>query len=482
MVWGGMRNESHVELRIGGGVIAFSLKFYVMQELFALNWVYYRREYRIRLSAECVDRRQYMASNRRKKRKQRKDQGFFIGVCLLAVICIVAVTFLAARVARMMLTPDQVVQVVSATAVPQVTLVPEPTAAPLSQPTEAPVEAATEAPTEAPTEQPEQTEQPVTAGDVLGASDSTEYIEPFEYLPVYKVGNTTDKKIAITVDDCYQVNNLKTICQLAYDNGGKLTIFPIGENFAKTDMDKIMMTCVQAGFELENHTWSHARIFRLSEEQMASEIWSQSNGLNQLLGVNYHQHFFRFMGGDGEYDQRSHNYLKQLGYKGIAHWTYSGSDTDIEKLKTTLEPGAIYLFHTTDIDLRKLQSFIPYAVSQGYKLATLNDVLGFEENVYEPLISASSSMPRPQPYVVEYSELREGDYSWSIVLLQRKLMELGYLAAEAASATSGNPADGDYGAGTTAAVRAFQADHDLPATGVADVETQVALFSTPAGA
>ena len=102
------------------------------------------------------------------------------------------------------------------------------------------------------------------------------------------------------------------------------------------------------------------------------------------------------MGGDGEYDQRTHNYLRQLGYLGIADWSLSGSDADLERIKSSLAPGKIYLFHTTDADTAKLKEFIPYAVSQGYELVTLNELLGLEANAVSDLSTAETTMPEPQ--------------------------------------------------------------------------------------
>ena len=64
---------------------------------------------------------------------------------------------------------------------------------------------------------------------------------------------------------------------------------------------------------------------------------------------------------------------------------------------------------------------------------------------------------------------RDGDDSAaSIVFMQNRLIELGYL---------GDSADGYYGESTEKAVLAFQRSNNLPETGVADSETQRKLFS-----
>ena len=91
---------------------------------------------------------------------------------------------------------------------------------PAEQPTALPTEippAATAEPTTQPTQAP--TAQPTAEPAVQETS--------FEYLPVVKHGSTESKRIAITVDDCFQMENLKAIAMTAYNNGGKLTLLSL---------------------------------------------------------------------------------------------------------------------------------------------------------------------------------------------------------------------------------------------------------------
>ncbi len=75
----------------------------------------------------------------------------------------------------------------------------------------------------------------------------------------------------------------------------------------------------------------------------------------------------------------------------------------------------------------------------------------------------------------DYKELsvgsKDGVGEWTVYSLQLKLRELGYLESLA---------DGVYGNGTAAAVKEFQKDYGLEATGVADPITQEVLFSLEA--
>ena len=300
------------------------------------------------------------------------------------------------------------------------------------------------------------------------APESDTSAQAFEYLPVIHRVDTEKKQIAITVDDCFQVDNLRKIMNAASAAGGRLTLFPIGQNLQKPGMPELMRKAAfDLGFEIENHTWSHQRIFRLPEGSMASEIWRQGQALNRALGANYEQHFFRLMGGDGESDQRTHNYLEQLGFKGIAGWSISGSDADMSQVKRALKPGAIYLFHTTDRDTAMLRQFIPWAASQGYELVTLNELMGLAPNAVSEY--AEADMPAPRACAEDYHTHSKGDYAWNVVRMQDALRSMGYLGKDGAST-------GYYGAQTERAVKRFQSARGLPCTGVADTATQKALI------
>ena len=289
------------------------------------------------------------------------------------------------------------------------------------------------------------------------------------YLPVFFRADTAERKIAVTVDDCDEPEILRRMVRLFDRHGAGLTLFPIGRNFSGPGMAELIRDCVfEKGVEIENHTMNHARIFRLPEPEMAREIWEQGLALDRLLGVNYRQHFFRPMGGDGFTDRRTHNYLIQLGFRGIAEWTCCGSDTEPEEILDRLCPGAIYLFHTIEGDAEKLEKLLPYAAGRGYRFVTLNGLLGFRPNeitAYRPL-----PMPVPRAYTDDRSTCRRGDYTWNVFRMQKKLMALNLLVID-----DGRPT-GYYGALTEAAVRRFQELRGLPATGEADAETQELLL------
>ena len=187
-------------------------------------------------------------SKSKSRRRRRKNRAMFVtiltfallGTVLILIIVILSQSASGSKTAPAMSTLENRL----------------PTEAPVNTFTEntTPVPVVTAEPTIAPTIAPTPTPEPTPAP------------EPFEYLPVVEHGPTDRKRIAITVDDCFQLDNLKTILSCAYQNGAKLTLFPIGENIVRDGMSDILKASVQMGYEIENHTYSHARIFRMSEE------------------------------------------------------------------------------------------------------------------------------------------------------------------------------------------------------------------------
>lgn len=295
-------------------------------------------------------------------------------------------------------------------------------------------------------------------------------------LPVYHCPNVNEKMIAITIDDCNEEKNVQKIIDLALSNNAKLTIFPIGSQLSSPELCQALRNAFNAGFEIENHTLSHIYQEKLTNEEFFNEVLSQELAVRKALGVDYKMNFLRLPGGNGEEDPRVHYYLNQLGYKAIADWHYSGTDADIYYINKRLTPGAIYLFHTTSEDYKKLKQFIPYAISEGYKLVTLNELVGYSENaVYQ---AGALEVPEFTEYTYnEYIVMKKGMRATCIKHLQSRLIELNYLPSDSV-------ADGIFGSQTEEAVKRFQSVHGLESNGTADLSMQAVLFSSnaqPAG-
>ena len=394
------------------------------------------------------------AYTRARQRALRKRQLVIGGVALAALLLVVLAVALLSRPAA-----DRAASAPAATPVPQ------------AEPTAAPEEAAepTTAPTPKPT--PEPTPEPTPAAR---SADDRAQTRPTAtapgFLPIFSKAETDEKICAITVDDCYQADNLRQIVDCALANDAKLTLFPIGENVLKERQSQILKEAWEKGFEIENHTFTHNGLYAVSDEEFTEEVYKQQLAVSYILDVEYQPHFIRPKGGDARRDQRIHAYAAQLGYYGVAHWSASGSARSSDaRLGSQLEPGAIFLFHTTDYDLERLLRFIPWVAEQGYRMVTLNEMFGYPENETRELATPirEHTIPEIEPYERVYVSYKKKTYGWGVYLLQQKLIEQGYL--------KGSP-DGIYGEDCEKAVRAFQKDNGLEVTGVADAITQSRVF------
>ena len=300
-----------------------------------------------------------------------------------------------------------------------------------------------------------------------------------ELLPVISLVDTQEKIIALTIDDLNEVGNLNELMDLALAYNAKLTLFPIGEVVdKKADLRAALRRAYELGFEIENHTYSHVDLFSLTDREMAEQITYQNRAVNNALGLDYEMHFLRMKGGNGENDLRSHMYLIQNGYRGVVDWSWSGSSVSAARSAEALQNGAVYLFHTKDKDLEKLRLLIPYFAEQGYRMVTLNELLGYEPNAVGPLDEDPGDVPAPAEFIYNeenYVLIGKKHYTqmYAVQLIQKRLIELNYLDASCA-------VDGDYGSITRAAVVLFQSENGLAADGLAGAETQKKLFSESA--
>ena len=319
--------------------------------------------------------------------------------------------------------------------------------------------------------------------------------EPFEFLPVYSKADTTDRVIAITLDDCSNLDALKYAAQAAEYFKARLTLLPVASELLKQDNAEALRYCVNnLGFQVENRTLNNSTLYGLDDFNMAKQIWSADLAVDYALNKDYSMHLLRPKGGQGLDDPRTHAYLKQLGYDGFLTWSVSGTDSNAEKLKSSLAPGNIYLFNCTKKDVTKLAGFLEFVTSRGYRVVTVNELLGFENNPSTEIEGdlMARTMPELTGYTAPMTVYYEGDRSHGVYKLQSILISLGYYAESGATAepvTDGTPAptffldaalgstggvtaDGVFGAGTSQAVKRAQAAYGMPCTGIATIEMQ----------
>lgn len=340
-------------------------------------------------------------------------------------------------------------------------LEPQSTSRPEIEPTQAPMNAADAA----------ETPKPEGSARWIPAAMNGDY-----FLPVFDRALRTpsdEAMIAITVDDCNNGEVLSQIVEIARRYGVKLTLFPTGEALMNPDLSDGFRTCVRKyGYELENHTYSHKGEYRLSNGELAIQLWKQSIAASYVVGADYEQHFFRPVYDNSKYDQRTHFFIRKLGYQGVASYTYSYKSMTAENMTDTLKNGNIYQFDMTEKSMELFEPFIREASRRGYRLVTMNELFGLNEDVVGRSLSIDQqTLPTMDDYVSTYYDLKLNYRTQAVYSLQARLAELGYLTGDDAKP------DGLYGPNTSIAVSALQAKIGVAATGNATVETQERLFA-----
>jgi len=321
------------------------------------------------------------------------------------------------------------------------------------------------------TPQPTPTPEPENGGNrFIPAVEDGDY-----FLPVFnRALRTADDEamIAVTIDECDDIEVLEKMVSIARRYGAKLTLFPTGEALMNEELQEGFRTCVkELGYELENYSYNKKAEYKLTDGELALQLWKQGVAASYCLGGDYTQHFSRPVFNGSSFDQRTHFFLRKLNLLGVGSYTHSYTELRLENMNDTLENGKIYQFDMSESSLEKFAAFVSAASGKGYKLVTMNELFGLEKNQLSSRLTIDQQvLPSMDDYVPRLYDLKLNYRTRAVYDLQARLIELGYLDGEE------NKSDGLYGPNTSIAVSAFQAKVGIPATGNATVETQERLY------
>jgi peptidoglycan/xylan/chitin deacetylase (PgdA/CDA1 family) len=165
--------------------------------------------------------------------------------------------------------------------------------------------------------------------------------------------------IAITVDDCDNPEVMDYFVSIAKKYDVALTLFPTGDALMNEKLSDGFRTCaLKLGYQIENHTFDHKADYRLSNSELALQIWKQGIAASYAVGSDYQQHFFRPVKSGSEYDQRTHYFCAKLGFTGLAGYTYSYTQLRESDLSATLENGNVYQFDMSERSMALLKPFV----------------------------------------------------------------------------------------------------------------------------
>jgi len=207
----------------------------------------------------------------------------------------------------------------------------------------------------------------------------------FNAPPVFYRGDTTKNLVYLTFDDCSSPSLVESAMGVAERAGARLTFFPAGKFLGSNPA--LWRSVAERGHGIENHTYSHSFLSRLTEAQIRAEITSARDALAQVLGREAGQRFVRPPGGDGiyNYDARIPRIAGELGYK-VAMWNSDSNGwrvyprTDAAAVNATaanvirnLGPGSVVIQHVISVDVLALGQVLAECARRGYACVRLQE-------------------------------------------------------------------------------------------------------------
>lgn len=186
----------------------------------------------------------------------------------------------------------------------------------------------------------------------------------------HRHGDRTVKKVAITVDDCYEIDKVEDIIALCEQYQVKVTFFPIGKALKYADAP-VWQRAVSAGCEIGNHSWGHTDLTKLSDRDNRFQMLRTQQKIDSLLEYHYPMQVLRPP--LGLMSRQVAAAIEPIGYMAAVKWDVD--TTDARKAFKAVENGSILLFHARKADVKSLETLIPQLLQEGYELVTVSELL-----------------------------------------------------------------------------------------------------------
>ena len=190
-------------------------------------------------------------------------------------------------------------------------------------------------------------------------------------------GDRELKQVAITIDDCFNIDYVRQAYALSTQYDVPITFFILGINLEAQDAP-LWQAIAASQNELGNHTYGHCSLPSLDKHAIYNQVMRAQSALDEILGYHYPMQVFRPPYGHMNRNGKNHvnGMIQALGFEHTILWDVS--QTDFDKCRSAVQNGSILLFHTNTLDLRCMEQLIPWLLEEGYELVTVSQMLGME--------------------------------------------------------------------------------------------------------
>ena len=198
---------------------------------------------------------------------------------------------------------------------------------------------------------------------------------------VVRHGDRESKKIAITVDDGWNMDAVYKIHELSIELDFPVTWFIVGKLFCAEDRE-LWEDALAHGDEFGSHTWKHAQLLEYSESSADAQVRLSQERVDEVLGYHYPLRLLRppF----GHYMNSEKNFLPIFyahGVEKVVLWDVA--QTEPYQAFRDTQNGSILLYHARMADYECLKTLIPMLRDAGFEFVTVSDLLGLEPLVLD---------------------------------------------------------------------------------------------------
>lgn len=190
-------------------------------------------------------------------------------------------------------------------------------------------------------------------------------------------GDREKKQVAITIDDCFNIDYVRQAYELSLRYDVPITFFILGINLEAQDAP-LWQAIAASRNELGNHTYGHCDLPALDNNAIYNQVMRAQAALDDILGYHYPMQVFRPPYGHMNRNGKKHvnGMIQTLGFQHAILWDVS--QIDFDKCRSAVQNGSILLFHTNTLDLKCMEQLIPWLMEEGYELVTVSQMLGME--------------------------------------------------------------------------------------------------------
>ena len=199
---------------------------------------------------------------------------------------------------------------------------------------------------------------------------------------IIRYGSREENKIALSMDDCYELDKVEETLEICREFGIIMTFYPLGLVLKEEDRE-LWQSVIDAGCEIGTHTMRHASINKGDARVLLAQILRPQEVLDQVLGYHYPIRTLRPPYGRVEDENGStrmaYAALKLAGFDHVVNWDVSQTDPVLAAPR--VQNGSILLYHARRKDVECIRQLVPVLLEKGFEFVTVAELIGLPREV-----------------------------------------------------------------------------------------------------